>query len=313
LTLRRFLSAIFSDERPGKRVQIGERQVVVEGLPRNFWTDLHHYAMTARWPIFFAALAIAFTTVNLVFAGLYTLAAYFGDDPVANAPPGSFLDYFFFSVETVATVGYGDMHPQSLIGHAIATLATFVGLSSVAITAGLTFARFAQPRARLLFAHNPVIGAHDGARTLMLRFANERHNAITAASARMWLIRNERTMEGATFRKFHALKLTRDENPIFAFTWTLMHVIAEDSPLHGWAVADFDDPSASLIVIFDGHDETSAQSVRGRRIYSARDILLDHEYVDIVETDETGSATFDYKKFHDTRPAATPRDDKGGF
>ena len=313
MTLRRFLSALISRQRPGKRVQIGERQVVVEGLSRNFWSDLHHYAMTARWPIFFAALAVAFATVNLVFAGFYTLAAYFGDDPVANAPPGSFLDYFFYSVETVATVGYGDMHPQTLIGHAIATLATFVGLSSVAITAGLTFARFAQPRARLLFARNPVIGVHDGARTLMLRFANERHNAITAASARMWLIRNERTMEGAIFRKFHALKLTRDENPIFAFTWTLMHVIGEDSPLHGCAAADFEDPFTSLVIIFGGHDETSAQSVRGRRIYSASDILLDQEYVDIVETDETGSATFDYKKFHDTKPSATPRDDKGGF
>lgn len=311
--MRRFLTAIFSGERPGKRVQVGERQVIVEGLPRNFWTDLHHYAMTAGWPIFFAALALAFTTVNLVFAGFYMLAAYFGDDPVANAPPGSFLDYFFFSVETLATVGYGDMHPQSLIGHAIATLATFVGLSSVAITAGLTFARFAQPRARLLFARNPVIGAHDGARTLMLRFANERHNAITAANAQMWFIRNERTLEGATFRKFHSLKLTRDENPIFAFTWTLMHVIDEDSPLHGRAEADLESPYASLVVIFGGHDETSAQSVRGRRIYSGKDILIDHEYVDIVETDETGAATFDYTKFHDTRPAATPRDDQGGF
>jgi len=313
LTFRRSLSAMYSRERRGKRVQIGDRQVVVEGLPRNFWTDLHHYAMTASWSIFFAALALAFTTVNLVFAGFYMLAAYFGDDPVANAPPGSFLDYFFFSVETLATVGYGDMHPQSPIGHAIATVTTFIGLSSVAITAGLTFARFAQPRARLLFARNPVIGVHDGARTLMLRFANERHNAITAASAQMWFIRNELTMEGASFRKFYPLKLTREENPIFAFTWTLMHVIGEDSPLHGYAAADFEDPFTSLVIIFGGHDETSAQSVRGRRIYSASDILLDQEYVDIVETDETGAATFDYKKFHATRPAATPRDDKGGF
>ncbi len=306
MTLRHFLSAMFPGKRPGKRVQIGDRQVVVEGLPRNFWTDLHHYAMTASWSIFFAALALAFTTVNLVFAGFYTLAAYFGDDPVANAPPGSFLDYFFFSVETLATVGYGDMHPQTPIGHAIATLTIFIGLSSVAITAGVTFARFAQPRARLLFARNPVIGAHDGARTLMLRFANERHNAITAANAQMWFIRNERTMEGATFRKFYPLKLTRDENPIFAFTWTLMHVIGEDSPLHGYAAADFEDPFTSLVIIFGGHDETSAQLVRGRRIYSASDILLDQEYVDIVETDETGAATFNYEKFHDTRPAPTP-------
>ncbi|MGA8173009.1 MAG: ion channel [Methylocystis sp.] len=301
--MRRLLSPIFSGEPAGKRVQIGERQVLVEGLPRNFWTDLYHYAMTARWPAFFLALALAFTTVNLVFAGFYTLAAAFGDDPVANARHGSFVDYFFFSVETVATVGYGDMHPHSLTGHLIATLGTFAGLSSVAITAGLTFARFSQPRARLLFARNPVIGMHDGARTLMLRFANERHNAITAASAQLWLIRDERTKEGANFRKFRLLELTRDENPIFAFTWTLMHVIDESSPLHGWTAADFDNPSTSLVVIFGGHDETSAQSVRGRRIYAARDILVDYNYVDIVGTDEAGAAIFDYTKFHDAKPA----------
>jgi inward rectifier potassium channel len=108
------------------------------------------------------------------------------------------------------------------------------------------------------------------------------------------------------------LKLTRDENPIFAFTWTLMHVIGEDSPLHGYAATDFEDPFTSLVIIFGGHDETSAQLVRGRRIYSASDILLNQDYVDIVETDETGAATFDYKKFHDTTPAAAPRDE-GGF
>ncbi len=311
--MRRLFSNIFAGGRDAKRVRIGDRQFIVEGLQRNFWTDQHHYAMTVGWPLFFATLALAFVAINLVFAGMYALASHLGDDPIANARPGSFLDYFFFSVETLATVGYGDMHPRSMLGHLIATVATFVGLSSLAITAGLTFARFAQPRARLLFARNPVIGVHDGARMLMLRFANERHNAITAASAQLWLIRNEVTLEGASFRKFYPLELTRNENPIFSFTWTIMHLIDESSPLHGWTAEDFDRASTSLVLIFGGHDETSAQSVRGRRVYAGRDVRVGFDYMDIVNTDETGAATFDYNKFHEIVPAAPARDGRGEF
>ncbi len=289
---------------PASRViRIGERTLISEGLPRNVWSDQHHYAMTAGWPAFFATLALLFTLINLFFASLYWLGAYFGDDPIANARPGAFLDYFFFSVETLATVGYGDMHPHSLWGHVIATVATFTGICSMAITAGLTFARFAQPQARLLFARNLVVAEHEGAPTLMLRFANERHNAITEASAKLWLIRSERTLEGSAFRRFYPLKLTRDENPIFALSWTIMHVIDETSPLYGWAQEDFDASDASLIVIFSGHDESSNQAVRGRRIYSVRDVVVDHEYADITRLDQNGAMTFDYTKFHDIKPA----------
>jgi len=263
--------------------------------------------MTIGWTAFFGWLAFAFVILNLLFAALYWLCAYLGDDPIANARPGEFLDYFFFSVETLATVGYGDMHPQSLAGHLIATVATFTGVCSMAITAGLTFARFAQPRARLLFARNLVISSHDGVRTLMLRFANERHNAVTDASAQLWLVRNERTREGSIFRRFYRLKLTRDENPIFALSWTLMHVIDESSPLHGWTAEDFNAPDTNLIVIFSGHDESSAQSVRGRRIFSGTDIVLDHDYVDISRVNEAGVTVFDYTKFNDLKPSDLSR------
>jgi inward rectifier potassium channel len=288
-----------------KTVKIGERSIVAKGLPHNYWTDLHHYAMTVSWPRFFAALGAAFCVVNVFFASLYALGAAFGDNPIANARPGSLLDYFFFSVETLATVGYGDMHPKSIYGHVIATIATFAGVSSVAIVAGATFARFAQPRARLLFADNLVIGPHDGARMLMLRFANERLNAITEASAQLWFIREEPTAEGATFRKFHRLRLTRDENPMFAFTWTLMHPVDEASPLHGWTQDEFDASDATFVVIFSGHDESSTQSVHGRRLYDARAVLVDRVYVDIVTNDGDGPV-FDYAKFHDVAPGAGP-------
>jgi len=290
-----------------KVFQLGERRVVAEGLPRSFWTDLHYYAMTASWSRFLAALALGFVCLNAVFALLYVLGAAFGDDPVANARPGSFADYFFFSVETLATVGYGDLHPNSLYGHLVATLATFVGVSSVAIVAGATFARFARPRARLLFAQHPVVGPHDGVRMLMVRFANERVNAITEAAAQLWLSRAEQTAEGATFRKFYRLRLTRDDNPVFALTWTLMHPLDEESPLHGWSKEDLACSDAALVLIFSGHDESSNQLVRGRRVYSAGDVLVDHEYLDLQRADAQG-VVLDFHQFNRTRPIGPPRE-----
>ncbi len=285
-----------------KIFQLGERRVVAEGLPRSFWNDLNHYAMTASWPRFFAALAVGFLCLNTLFALIYLLGAALGDDPVANARPGSFADYFFFSVETLATVGYGDLHPRSLYGHLVATVATFVGVSSVAIVAGATFARFARPRARLLFAQNLVVAPHDGVRMLMVRFANERVNAITEATAQLWLFRIERTAEGANFRKFYRLRLTRDDNPIFALTWTLMHPLDEESPLHGWNEEDFASSNANIVLIFSGHDENSNQLVRDRRLYSARQVLVDHDYVDIARGDAQDFTVLDFGQFNETRP-----------
>ena len=116
------------------------------------WTDFYHNAMTASWPTFFGALAAAFVALNVVFALVYAL----GDEPVANARPGSLADLFFFSVETTSTVGYGDMHPQTMYGHVVATCENFIGLVMFAVMTGLVFARFSRPRARLIFAKNPV-------------------------------------------------------------------------------------------------------------------------------------------------------------
>jgi inward rectifier potassium channel len=236
--------------------------------------------------------------VNAAVATLYSL----GDDPIANARPGNFLDYFFFSVETIATVGYGDMHPRTLYGHIVATLATFTGISMLAVTTGLIFSRFARPRPRIMFARYPVVTWQDGARTLMIRFANERINAITDAAAKLWLVRDEHTAEGATFRKFRQLRMARDENPVFALSWTIMHVIDEDSPLQGWTAEDFAEGRAAIIVTLTGHDETSGASIHGRWNYSARDIRIDHNYVNIIGIDEEGRTRIDFTRFHDTIP-----------
>ncbi|MEA2759644.1 MAG: inward rectifier potassium channel, partial [Methylobacteriaceae bacterium] len=158
-------------ERPASRktttrkVRFGGRDFLARGLERNFWGDLYHTSLTISWIRFFSSAALAFLTINTVFAALYLL----GHDPIANARPGSFRDLFYFSIETLATVGYGDMHPQTDYAHLLATIEIFSGLSFLAIMTGLVFTRFSRPRARVLFADHAIITEHDGQRVWTVR------------------------------------------------------------------------------------------------------------------------------------------------
>ena len=193
-------------------IRLGGREVIAEGLNLSFWADISHRCMTASWPAFIAGAALVFVAFNAVFALFYWI----GNQPIANVPGGAYIDYLYFSIETLSTAGYGDMHPQTHYGHFIAAVELFTGIFSMSLMTGLIFARFSRPNARLLFADNPVISSHDGKPTLMVRFANERHNIIGNATARLWLLRNEVSLEGRSFRRFYELPLVRNEHPALA-------------------------------------------------------------------------------------------------
>src|SRR5689334_19281873 len=188
-------------------VRFGDPDIVAEGLRLNFWADISHRSMTASWPAFITGAALVFLAFNAVFGFFYWI----GDQPIANVPGGAYVDYLYFSIETLSTAGYGDMHPQTHYGHFVAAVELFTGIFSMSLMTGLIFARFARPNARLLFADHPVISSHDGKPTLMIRFANERHNIIGNASARLWLLKNEMSLEGQSFRRFYELRLVRNE------------------------------------------------------------------------------------------------------
>jgi len=212
-----------------RRLRFGDREVVTHGLRRRVWHDLFHYFMTVSWPRLFATFALASLLFNLAFALLYRLQP----GCLANLNPQGFWGAFFFSVETLATVGYGDMHPQTLYGHAVASVEIFFGLMSIALVTGVMFARFSRPTARFLFAEVVVVRPMDGRRMLMFRAANARQNIVMEASARLRLIRDSVTQEGYQFRRIEDLPLLRSEHPLFVLGWNLMHVIDESSPLAG--------------------------------------------------------------------------------
>ena len=281
----------------GRLVRLGSREVRAHGLPSHVWRDLFHHSMTAPWSLFFASFAAVFLTINTFYATLYWL----GDSPIANARPG-FEDLFYFSIETLATVGYGDMHPQTSYGHLVATIEIFTGMSALAVMTGLVFARFSKPRARVRFASNPVIGLYEGRDALMLRMANARHNMVAEANARLWMTRVETTAEGQTMRRFHDLKLERAQNPVFALSWTIFHIIDETSPLHGQDAEALAQAQASFVVTLSGLDETSGQTMYARHGYEHHALRWNHGFVDILGVDEDGVAIIDYGRFHDTLP-----------
>src|ERR1700753_2304990 len=182
-------------------VRIGGREIVAEGQQLSFWADISHRCITASWPSFIAGAAFVFVTFNAIFAVLYWI----GDDPISNVPHRAYIDYVYFSIETLSTAGYGDMHPQTHYGHLIAGVELFTGIFSMSVMTGLIFARFSRPKARLLFANSPVISDNEGAPTLMLRLVNERHNIISNATARLWMFKDAVTAEGQQVRRFFAL------------------------------------------------------------------------------------------------------------
>jgi inward rectifier potassium channel len=277
-------------------VRFGDREIITEGLHLSFWADISHRCMTASWPSFIGGAVLVFIVFNAVFALFYWI----GNQPVANVPGGAYIDYVYFSIETLSTAGYGDMHPQTHYGHFVSAVELFTGIFSMSLMTGLIFARFSRPNARLLFADNPVITKHDGKPTLMLRLANERHNIISNATAKLWLFKNIVSMEGETLRRFYELQLTQNQNPGLALSWTLYHVLDEKSPLYEVTADDLEAFKASLVVVVSGYDIVAAQTVHARKTYDHSDIRFGQRYADILDTSDDGRLRIDYGRFHTT-------------
>jgi inward rectifier potassium channel len=283
-----------------RRIRIGSREIVSRGIPREVFQDLYHYFMTVTWPQLFATTGVFFLAFDLIFGFLYHLVP----DCIANLNPPGFLGDFFFSVETLATVGYGDMHPQSLYGHLIAMLEIFTGLMLLALITGIMFARFSRPRARFMFARNAVVRPIDGQLTLMFRTANARQNVVQEASARLRLLRDETTVEGFKIRRIRDLPLVRSQHPVFALGWTLMHVIDEASPL--WAMRTGRLGDETFILTVSGTDETTGQVLMARAEYPASAVRWNTAFKDLMSSDEQGTLHIDYRGFDDIEPLPGP-------
>ncbi|HLG90001.1 MAG TPA: ion channel [Alphaproteobacteria bacterium] len=279
----------------------GRAKVVALGREREFVGDLYVRAMALKWRHLILGFSISFIAFNLLFAFFYWIKpGSLGDGNRGDAT--SYLDAFFFSVQTVATIGYGVIFPKTLYANLLVTIEIMSGVLGLAMVTGLMFARFSRPTARIMFSKVAVISPYDGVPTLMFRAANERHNLILEAHVRMVLTRFETSSEGRVMRRFRDLRVERQDNLTFILTWTVMHRIDETSPLYGLSPEEIANSDAEIIVVMTGTDESFSQPVYARHGYSATDIVFDSDFVDILDVADDGTRTINYGRFHDVEP-----------
>jgi len=289
------------------RVRLGSYEFKKQGVSRFDLRDPYHLAVALTWPQFLAALLALYLSVNVVFAALFWLVP----GSVANARPDSFADAFFFSIETLATVGYGEMYPATLYGHVVASAEIVCGLGFTAILTGLTFVRFSRPRAKLVFAANPVVAMHNGKPTLMVRIGNGRAGVLADAAAKLNVLLSETTAEGKLFRRAQELRLERAHIPLFPLDWTLMHVLDERSPLHGYDMARAIEADARVFVTLEARDPTLATSVHEIRTYMPEDIRFGMRYTDAVTIAEDGTPVADLTRIGALEPDVGDRQEPG--
>jgi inward rectifier potassium channel len=281
----------------------GSINIAQVGLRRRPMTDVYHRLLVRSWPRFLGLLIGLYLLSNALFALLYWL------DPggIENARPGSYPDAFYFSIQTMATIGYGKFAPADTYTHLLVTIESVAGLLWTAITTGLIFAKFARPTARVLFSRVATIGLRDGIPSLVFRLANERANHVVEAQLRLTLFRTERTLEGERVRRYHDLALVRNFSPMFTMTWTAVHQITPSSLLYGQTKESLLAGEVEILATFIGLDNTFAQNVHARHSYSITDLRWHERLKDLFQTDSHGRRFANFHHFHETYPV----DDQG--
>jgi inward rectifier potassium channel len=260
--------------------------------------DPYHLALTLSWGSFLGLLFLSYLAINLVFAILYVLRP----GCIANVGSGSLLDAFFFSIETLATVGYGAMVPVTLYGHIVVSFEIFCGILFAAVTTGLVFVRFSKPRARIVYADTAVVTKLDGQPMLMVRIAHGRLSALVSASVRLTALIMEKSAEGQRFLRVRDLALTCSSLPLFPLTWTLMHPLDEHSPLARYSSEDLIAAKVRLYITIEGRDPAMPGTVFDVKSYTPERVAFGMRYADAVSWDEFGHARADLTRLSAIEP-----------
>ncbi len=272
-------------------------QIRVIGAGRPTWRDIYYVVLRLPWILTLGAIATAYLGANAIFA-----LGYVWTGGVANVTPGSFKEAFFFSVQTMGTIGYGAAFPRSDAANGLVVAESIAGLLLTALATGLVFAKFSRSTARFVFTREAVIGPMNGVPTLSFRLGNARSNQIVNAEIHVTLIRTERTVEGVTFYRMSSLPIARDRALTLTRSWTVLHPIDNDSPLKGETPGTLAAKEAELQIVVVGLDDTFRQQVHASHQYFAHQILWNHRHVDVLSETENGDLLLDLHKFHDVQP-----------
>jgi inward rectifier potassium channel len=270
----------------------------VVGEPRTRGLDFYHGLLQLPWWVTIVAISGAFLVANGVFAVGYWLT-----DGLAHARPGSLADAFFFSVQTMGTVGYGAIYPESTVANVLVVAETITGLVLAALSTGLIFAKFSRSTARLMFTREAAIAPVDGVPTLHFRISNQRGNQIVDARIRVVMIRTEPSPDGGgSFYRMLDLKLQREHALSLTRSWSVRHVIDPTSPLHGETPASLAAKEVELQILVVGLDDIFMQTVHADHRYYARQIIWGARHADVLSESANGDLVLDLGKFHDLEP-----------
>jgi len=278
-------------------------EIRVVGDRRRPLHDFYHALLERPWWVTIAAISGTFLTANAFFACVYLAVG-----GIAHAGTASFRDAFFFSVQTMGTVGYGAMFPESTAANLVVTAEAISGLTLTALATGLVFAKFSRLTARLIFTESATISLLNGVPALSFRLGNERGNQIVDAQIKVVLVRTERTTEGKTFYRMLDLNLTRQRALSLSRSWNVVHVINAESPLHGETPESLAAKEVELQVQVIGLDDATMQMVHGGHRYFARQILWGHRMADVLSETPDGHLLLDLRKFHDVEPTEPTAD-----
>jgi inward rectifier potassium channel len=294
-----------SDLPPGARAipQPQGYKFWIVGDERAVLRDAYHSFLRSPWWAAFLLIAAGFFFVNLIFAVIY-----YAVGGVDGMRTGSFLDALSFSVQTLATIGYGVMNPKSGAANAVMIVEAITGIIVTALATGLVFAKFARPTARVGFTNHCVITKHEGVNTLIFRLGNRRSNIIVDAQLRVVASFTRVTAEGETFYKLHDLPLVRDRMGGMRRGWVAMHVISETSPFYGLDAEGLAKAEVEIEVSLIGLDDVTMQTVHSIHIYTDKHIKFGHRFADTMRQLDNGDIMLDLRQFDVTVPDTQPRD-----
>jgi inward rectifier potassium channel len=266
----------------------GTFNVVREGM--RFWETLsvYHALLTMTWVRFFTVMAGAYLGLNALFATLYLLC---GANALSGHAPsdtwGAVQRAFFFSVQTLSTVGFGAVSPATLTANLVVTFEAVTGLIVFALASGLAFARFSRPVANIIFSKSAIIAPYHGITALEFRITNGRKNQIIELDATLMYTRFEEGPDGPV-RRFYRLELERAHVTFFPLSWTIVHPINEASPLWGVTREEMQAASGEFLCLLTGIDETFSQTVHARSSYLAEEVIWNVRFADIFERARDG-------------------------
>jgi inward rectifier potassium channel len=279
-----------------------DAEFVVVGGSSNRLRDVYDFLMRAPWSTGIFLVVTVFLAMNCVFGGAYAL-----EGGLMGARPHSFSDAFFFSVQTLGTLGYGAMYPESMVAHVLVTVEVITGVFMLALVTGFTFSKFSTVRARIQFARRAVLGPFNGVPMLMIRIGNERRSRVIDARIRVTLTRTEYTKEGVLLYRLIDLALERSVSSNLSRSWTVFHPVTEASPFYRATPESLAKDEVELTILVLGLDETSSQTIHAQARYDNKQIVWGARHADVLKELPDGRIQVDLGQFNEivaTAPTA---------